>query len=82
MPYKKKKDLPDSVKDSLPKHAQDVYIAAFNSSFDDNGDEAESHAIAWSAVKRIYKKNKEDEWVKKSKSKKIKESVEIFMDIP
>ncbi|MFW6025959.1 MAG: ChaB family protein [Candidatus Woesearchaeota archaeon] len=81
MPYKKKKELPDNVKDNLPDHAQDIYIAAFNSAYQDIDDEAEAHAIAWSAVKRTFKKNKKGNWIKKEKTKKIKESVDLFMDI-
>ena len=31
MPYEKLTDLPDSVRDNLPKHAQEIYRAAYNS---------------------------------------------------
>ena len=31
MPYKSISDLPDSVSDHLPKHAQEIFQAAFNS---------------------------------------------------
>jgi len=34
MPYGRLEDLPDSVKDNLPKHAQEIYRAAFNSAWD------------------------------------------------
>jgi cation transport regulator len=30
MPYKELKDLPEQVKDNLPKHAQEIYKEAFN----------------------------------------------------
>lgn len=81
MPYDKKKELPKSVKDNLPNHAQDIYISAFNSAFQGADEESEAHAIAWAAVKRTYKKDKKGNWIKKEKSKKIKESVDLFMDI-
>ena len=31
MPYDKLSELPDSVKGNLPKHAQEIFLAAFNS---------------------------------------------------
>lgn len=39
MPYDKRADLPDSVNDNLPAHAQDVYKEAFNSAWDDDDHE-------------------------------------------
>ena len=35
MPYKKVSDLPDSVKNNLPKHAQEIYMEAYNSAWDE-----------------------------------------------
>lgn len=34
MPYKTINDLPDSVKDNVPEHAQEIYRAAFNSAWE------------------------------------------------
>ena len=34
MPYEKINELPDGVKDNLPKHAQEIYLSAFNSAWD------------------------------------------------
>ncbi len=34
MPYDKRADLPDSVRDNLPAHAQDIYKEAFNSAWE------------------------------------------------
>lgn len=65
MPYKKKTELPDGVK-KLPAQAQDIYMAAFNSAYEQyDGDEPKSHATAWSAVKRKYKQNADGEWTAK-----------------
>lgn len=60
MPYASNIDLPPSVRNHLPPHAQDIYRAAFNSAFaahagDPRQDEA-AHRIAWAAVKRSYVK--------------------------
>jgi cation transport regulator len=75
MPYQKKRDLPDSVKDNLPSHAQDIYKEAFNAAWEEYKDaedrqkgrdrEETAHAVAWSAVKQQYEKVNDD-WQKKS----------------
>ncbi len=74
MPYKNLSDLPDSVRDNLPKHAQEIYQAAYNSAWDQYADRDErrgddsreevAHKVAWAAVKNDYEK-KGDRWVKK-----------------
>jgi cation transport regulator len=67
MPYKKVDELPDSVKENLPRHAQEIYRAAFNSAWEEykdpkerrGGDSREetAHKVAWAAVKEKYKKD-------------------------
>ena len=56
MPYKQIADLPDSVKEHLPKHAQEIFRAAFNSAQEEYGGEEHAFRVAWSAVKRDYEK--------------------------
>ena len=64
MPYKNRSDLPDSVRDNLPAHAQDVYKEAFNSAWDQyDQDESRSHRVAWGAVEKNYHKNESGKWV-------------------
>jgi cation transport regulator len=66
MPYLTTNDLPDSVRGHLPPHAQAIYLAAFNNAWlhHASGPNAEAivHRIAWSAVKRRYRKVG-DAWV-------------------
>jgi cation transport regulator len=75
--YKSNDDLPDSVTDNLPKHAQEIYREAFNSAWeqykdpeDRRGDasrEETAHRVAWSAVKNDYEKDeKSGKWKRKS----------------
>jgi cation transport regulator len=74
MPYQKINDLPAQVKDNLPKHAQEIYMEAYNSAWDqyadpdkrqgDDSREETAHKVAWAAVKKQYEK-KGDNWVKK-----------------
>ena len=64
MPYDRLADLPESVRDNLPKHAQEIYRAAYNSAWDEYGhDEARAHRVAWGAVERKYHKNEQGDWV-------------------
>jgi len=74
MPYTHLSDLPESVKDNLPKHAQEIYRAAFNNAWDqyknpsdrygDDDRETVAHKVAWSAVKEKYEKY-DGHWVDK-----------------
>lgn len=63
MPYDRITSLPDSVKDNLPKHAQEIYKEAFNSAEEQYEDEEQFHRVAWNAVKRKYHKNEKGNWV-------------------
>ena len=65
MPYKQITQLPDNVKDNLPKHAQEIYKEAFNSAEEQYGEEGRAHATAWSAVENKYEKNDQGNWVQK-----------------
>lgn len=65
MPYKQLNDLPDSVKNNLPKHAQEIFQAAFNNAEKEYGEEEQAFRVAWSAVKRDYEKGEDGHWHKK-----------------
>jgi cation transport regulator len=65
VPYKQITQLPDNVKNNLPKHAQEIYKEAFNSAEDQYGEEDRAHRVAWSAVKQKYEKNAKGNWVQK-----------------
>jgi cation transport regulator len=74
MPYDRNADLPKSVRDNLPEHAQTIYRKAYNNAFDQYSDpkdrrgsadrEETAHRVAWAAVKDSYEK-KDDRWVRK-----------------
>lgn len=66
MPYKRNADLPKSVKDALPSGAETMYRKAYNSADKQYDTEKTAHQVAWSAVKREYKKNNKGNWVKKN----------------
>jgi len=76
MPYPTKSDLPDSVRIVLPEHAQEIYVEAYNSAWDqydqpgerrdDASREETAHRVAWAAVKRKYQKDEESgQWKEK-----------------
>ena len=55
MPYANRSELPDSVKNHLPPHAQGIYKEAFNSAWEEyKHDESRAHRVAWGAVKKEY----------------------------
>ena len=67
MPFKHVSDLPGAITDNLPKHGQEIYLAAYNSAWDEYKDkddrrqgasrEETAHRVAWAAVKNVYQKN-------------------------
>lgn len=67
MPYQNIRNLPEAVREHLPEHAQEIYMEAFNSAWEQydqpeerRGDatrEETAHKVAWSAVKRKYEKD-------------------------
>ena len=60
--YKQITQLPDSVKNNLPKRAQEIYKEAFNSAVEQYGEEDRAHRVAWSAVENKYEKNEKGNW--------------------
>jgi cation transport regulator len=75
MPYSTLNELPESVKDNLPHHAQEIYKEAYNSAWEQYKDPQErrgdasreetAHRVAWAAVKQKYEKNEKGNWVQK-----------------
>jgi cation transport regulator len=75
MPYERRSDLPESVREHLPDHAQDIYKEAFNSAWDqyqdsedrrgDAGRGETAHKVAWAAVKDQYQKGEDGDWHRK-----------------
>lgn len=75
MPYKSNSELPETVRNNLPEHGQDIYRKAFNSAWEEYKEPSErrgnssreetAHKVAWSAVKNVYEKNSEGNWIEK-----------------
>ena len=74
MPYRNTSELPRSVRQHLPAHAQDIYLKAFNSAWKQYSDrnkrrgaasrEETAHKVAWGAVERVYEKGEDGRWRK------------------
>lgn len=72
MPYARISELPDPIREHLPKHAQEIYKEAFNSAWEqyDRPEERRDHAsreetahkVAWAAVKDKYEKGDDGDW--------------------
>ncbi|NHM31270.1 ChaB family protein [Neobacillus terrae] len=63
MPYKSTENLPESVREHLPDHAKEIFKEAFNAATEEYHDEETAFKVAWSAVKKKYKKGEDGEWV-------------------
>ena len=74
MPCRINKDLPASIKNNRPSHAQTIFRNVFNNAWEQykspskrRGSESREEAsrkVAWAAVKKEYRKE-EDSWKKK-----------------
>lgn len=64
--YETVDELPNNIKNVLPVSAQIIWLKAFNSAIKDGNNEETAIKIAWSAVKKKYKKVEDQKkWVKK-----------------
>ncbi|MGC2413728.1 MAG: ChaB family protein [Stellaceae bacterium] len=69
MPYQSLDEMPPAIR-SLPRHAQEIFRAAFNAawqSYADQGPQAQEETafrVAWAAVKKRYRKVG-DVWVER-----------------
>ena len=72
MPYKNITELPPNLQILLPKHAQEIFMEAFNHAWEEYKDpgkrrgsasrEETSRKVAWAAVKREYEKGEDEKW--------------------
>ena len=64
MPYNTTNDLPEDIRTILPEHAQEIYVAAYNSATELYKDDSRLHATAWEAVKKEYRESEHGTWVR------------------
>lgn len=69
MPYKSVSELPEGVR-GLPARAKRLWMSAYNAAFKTyGGDEERAFKVAWSAVKKKFKKSG-DKWVAKAQTQR------------
>lgn len=76
MPYATRADLPENVRHVLPEHAQDIFLEAFNHALeeyqnpakrrDNETPEVIAFRVAWAAVEKVYHKDSQGQWQRKS----------------
>ena len=68
MPYASNTELPQRIRKTLPRHAQDIFRAAFTAAYERYGAKQEPRAfrIAWAAVKRNYTHRTAGVWVRRA----------------
>jgi cation transport regulator len=69
MPYSSIDELPPGIRNVLPAHAQHIFLAAYNNSFEEYQDPAKrrgsagaeevARKVAWAAVKKEFEKDPE-----------------------
>jgi cation transport regulator len=68
MPYVTNADISYKISHNLPEHAQTIFRKAFNNAWKQyDGNEEIAFKVAWTAVKKEYKKDETGKWVPKSK---------------
>lgn len=82
MPYDRISDLPEPVKNVLPREAAEVWRAAFNSAEKAGNSEESAARIAWSAVKRAgWEKGPNGTWVKVKAAKEAESFFNWLMEL-
>lgn len=59
--------LPQDVRDALPEDAQQIFIAAYNSIFENNGDRDAAMKVAWQSIEHneIYTRGANGKYIRK-----------------
>ena len=63
MAYQELENLPSEVTGKLPKHGQQLYMAAFNAASENGMNEESATKVAWNSVKNSYKEDQNGNWV-------------------
>lgn len=69
MTYKQLEDLPAEVTEKLPKHGQQLFMAAEDASSEDGMDDKNATQVAWNSLKNSYQQDKDGNWVSIENSK-------------
>lgn len=65
MPYAQVMDLPENIIKVLPMEAMRIFMAAFNSAYEEENDDSAAMRAAWAAVRQAgFKKGPDGMWSK------------------
>jgi len=82
MKFKTIRELPLEIRTDLPKHGQEIWMKTWNNAMDEyDGDEKSAAKVAWSAVKREYRKIK-NRWVRMAKKEMSKSAAKKMQSMP
>ena len=62
MAYDKINDLAPEIKDQLPQHAQQIFVAAFNAAKSNGVSENDAVEVAWSSVRNQFSQGQDGKW--------------------
>jgi len=79
MPYTME-NPPEKIKD-MPKHAQEIFVSAFNAALKQYKDEGKANATAYAAVKTKYKQDNEGNWVAKESEVSMDDLQTIYSEL-
>ncbi|MBD2388173.1 ChaB family protein [Cylindrospermum sp. FACHB-282] len=65
MSYNSIEELPQQIKEELPVHAQQIFVAGFNAAQRDGMTEDGAREVAWNSVKNEYELGKDSKWQRK-----------------
>lgn len=89
MPYDTKEDLPQTLQDTMPERAQEIYVQAYKQAYEEYdeyrggeaGQEAVAHRDAMHAVKREYVHDSESgAWYRKGEEPEEEEEEKGLLD--
>lgn len=75
MTYQQLENLPQEVKEKLPQHGQQLFMAAFNAASENGMDEKNATQVAWDSVKNSYQENKNGNWVSVENSERDRSNI-------
>jgi cation transport regulator len=65
MTYEKRDELPEEIREQLPEHAQQIFMAAFNAAQTDGMSEEGASNVAWNSVRNEYEQGSDRQWHRK-----------------
>ncbi|EAZ91277.1 ChaB family protein [Crocosphaera chwakensis] len=68
MTYARLEELPAEITDKLPEYGQQLFMTAYNASFEDGLDEENATKVAWNSVNNRYQQDENGNWVSKGNS--------------